>query len=113
MRPEKNRAAEVLDAPGAAQEVTTSKANHTGNTLEAQRSRALDWLKRFGSATTIELRRDCDIMMPAARIHELRHKFGCNITTLWTHQQTDCGKLHRVARYVIGSSQPSQLDAGV
>lgn len=105
MSPEKNRAAEVLDAPQAAQEGTTSKQNHTGNSAEAQRFRAWEWIKRFGSATTIDLRRECDIMMPAARIHELRHKFGCNITTLWVYQPTECGKLHRVARYVLGRGE--------
>lgn len=100
MRPEKNRAAMVLDAPKAAQENTTSKGNHTGNSTEAQRERSLDWLQRFGSATTIELRIDCDILMPGARIHELRHRFGYLIDTIWCIQATECGKPHRIARYV-------------
>lgn len=71
------------------------------NSLDAQRNRLLEHLKAFGSGTTIELRRDLDVMMPAARVHELRHQFGKNITTIWTRQQTESGKLHRVAKYVL------------
>lgn len=73
------------------------------NSLEAQRTRLLEHLKAFGSATTIELRRDLDVLQVAARIFELR-KFGHVIHTVWTYQQTDCGNLHRIARYVLKGS---------
>ncbi|MDP3334541.1 MAG: helix-turn-helix domain-containing protein [Methylococcaceae bacterium] len=76
-------------------------SNNTSNSSEAQRARLLEHLKQFGSATTIELRRDLDVMMPAARVHELRHKFGHNITMAKVYQPTDCGKLHKVARYFL------------
>lgn len=56
---------------------------------EAQRDRFLDAL-RCAPVTTIEPRRDLDILMPTARIHELKHR-----------QETDSGKLHNVARYVL------------
>lgn len=72
------------------------------NSTQAQRARLLEHLKINGSATTIEIRRDLDLLMPAPRVHELRHKFGYNIRTLWVQQQTECGKLHRVAKYVLG-----------
>lgn len=75
--------------------------NNGGNSSEAQRARLLTHLKEFGSATTIELRRDLDVMMPAARVHELRHRFGLNITMVRVYQPTDCGKVHRVARYFL------------
>ena len=75
--------------------------NTTGNSVEAQRLRLLAHLKQFGSATTIELRKSLDILMPAARVHELRHKLGYNITMARVFQPTDCGKLHRVARYFL------------
>lgn len=65
----------------------------------AQRKRLIDVLK-LGPVTTIEARRDLDILMPAARIRELRLA-GKNIQTLWTEQETDSGRLHRVARYVL------------
>lgn len=72
------------------------------NSLDAQRARLLEHLKVFGSGTTIELRRDLDVLQVAARIFELR-KFGHVIHTVWAHQPTECGQLHRVARYVLQS----------
>lgn len=104
------RNANALREQGESAQQSNKQANHTDNSAGAQRARVYTWLKQFGSATTIELRRDCDCMMPAARIHELRHQFGIDIVTVWAHQPTDSGKLHRVARYVIESSQPSLFD---
>lgn len=83
------------------------------NSAEAQRFRLMAWLNDKSSITTIEARRELDILMPAARVHELRHTYGKNITTIWTHQPTACGKIHRVARYVLGASEPSLFDEGV
>lgn len=67
---------------------------------EAQRDRFLDAL-RCAPVTTIEPRRDLDILMPTARIHELKHRHGHNIQTVRIRQETDSGKLHNVARYVL------------
>ena len=72
------------------------------NSAEAQRDRLLNAL-RCGAVTTIQARRDLDIMMPAARVHELRHREGHNIATVWCTEPTDNGALHRVARYVLVS----------
>lgn len=101
MRPKKNRAAEVLDAPKAAQESTTSKVNPTGNSASAQRLRILDHLQRFGPATSIELRGNLDVLNPQARIWELRHRLGYNIQKAMVYQFTECGKLHLVAKYFL------------
>ena len=70
-----------------------------GNAAAAQRLRALDLL-RSGPKSTIQLRRDADILMPAARILELKRR-GFDILTHWVQEATDCGKLHRVALYVL------------
>ena len=59
----------------------TAISTTLSNSSEAQRARLLEHLKQFGSATTIELRRDLDVMMPAARAHELRH--NSVITSQW------------------------------
>lgn len=69
------------------------------NSAAAQRATALDLL-RISPKTTIQLRRDGDILAPAARILELRRR-GFDILTQWVQQATDCGKLHRVALYVL------------
>jgi len=86
---------------------TSSKAANQNNTrsdsnsTEAQRKRLIDWLRIHGQIDTITARRELDIMMPGARIHELRHKLGHAIDTLRIKQPTDCGKLHTVGLYVL------------
>ncbi|QKV58374.1 MAG: helix-turn-helix domain-containing protein [Dechloromonas sp.] len=67
---------------------------------EAQRKRLIDAL-RCGPVTTIEARRNLDILMPAARVHELKHRHGFDIQTVRVRQETECGKLHSVAKYVL------------
>lgn len=81
-----------------------------GNGSEAQRSRVIRRLRR-GPATTIDLRREEDVMMPAARIHELRHKFGLSIDLVWVDACTDAGRRHRVGLYVLrpGSADNESL----
>lgn len=70
-----------------------------GSSAAAQRLRAIDLL-RTGPKSTIQLRRDGDILAPAARILELKRK-GFEILTNWVHEATDAGKVHRVALYVL------------
>lgn len=67
---------------------------------EAQRKRLIDAL-RCGPITTIEARRNLDILMPAARIHELKHLHGFDIQTFRVRQKTDSGRLHSIAIYVL------------
>ena len=69
------------------------------NSAAAQRARVLDAV-RSGPKSTIQLRRGWDVLSPAARIMELKRR-GFEILTQWVHEATDCGKLHRVALYVL------------
>lgn len=69
------------------------------NTNQAQRSRLLEALRK-APVSTICARRDLDIMMPAARIHELRHRFGHQIDLIWVNEPSECGEFHRVGMYV-------------
>ncbi|MFM0569135.1 helix-turn-helix domain-containing protein [Paraburkholderia caledonica] len=91
-----------------------TKANptkFTGNSADDQRARLLEALET-GPLTTIEIRRDLDIMMPAARVWELRHRLGKNIAMVWTDRPTDGGRMHRVALYYLPPSpQASLFDA--
>jgi len=68
------------------------------NSAHAQRQRLLERL-RVSPVSTITARRELDILGVAQRIIELRrhHK----IDTVRTRQQTDCGKVHSVALYVL------------
>ena len=86
---------EVLAAGSGSGLGTTLRSNDSA----AQRRRLLARLQQ-GALTTIQARRDLDIMMPAARVFELR-RAGHEIVTLWTEESTDCGKVHRVALYVL------------
>ena len=84
--------------PKAAQEDIDS--HYADLSAEAQRARLLDAL-RCAPITTIEARRNLDILMPAARVHELKHRHGHDIRTLRVRQETDSGKLHSIAKYVL------------
>ena len=76
----------------------------SSNSTQAQRSRLLEALL-IGPVTTIEARGRLDILSPAARVMELRRS-GRRIATIWTHERTDCGKLHRVAKYILTGAAP-------
>ena len=76
------------------------KKAHGGNSAHAQRQRLLARL-RSGPLSTIGARRELDILMPAARVHELRHREGWEIQTLRREEETESGKKHNVALYVL------------
>ena len=77
-----------------------SKLHANNNSAQAQRQRLLDALRK-GPVSTIEARRDLDLMMPGTRIHELRHKHGHLIDMIWVQKPMDSGKLHRVGLYIL------------
>lgn len=86
--------------PKAAPKNINAYCHYADLSAEAQRKRLIDAL-HCGPVTTIEARRNLDILMPAARIHELKHRHGHNILTIRIRQETDSGTLHNVARYVL------------
>jgi len=65
-----------------------------------QRQRILERL-RESPATTIELRGELDVMMPAARIFELRHDFGYEIDKTMVQDETKPDHEHTVALYSL------------
>jgi len=85
--------------PRAAKNTADTTPDSHPNTAQAQRARLLARL-RGGAVTTIQARRELDVMHPAMRVLELR-KLGHRIITHWTLEATDVGRLHRVARYVL------------
>lgn len=76
------------------------REQYRGNSLINQRSRLLKALTRF-PVTTLEARKYLDIMHPAGRVMELR-RCGWRVDTLWTVQEAEAGKRHRIAVYVFG-----------
>ena len=83
------------------------KENANSTNAADQRQCLLLALREAGNSgiNTIQARHELDIMMPAARVHELRHDEGYNIQTIWTIEQTPAGNTHRVARYVLMSGK--------
>ena len=65
-----------------------------------QRQRLLKALRK-GPISTIQARDELEILMPAARIHELRHKLGIAIGTRMRSLPTFNGKKHSVAVYFL------------
>ena len=84
--------------PPAKSPIETHGANF--NTAAFQRQRILNHLTTIGPFTTLDARRDLDVMHPATRVMELRRQ-GHDIQTHWYVDCTDRGKPHRVARYVL------------
>lgn len=80
------------------------KPHAYSNSSEAQRARLLAWFRTHGMIDTIEARRELDVLAPAARVHELRHRFGYSIDLVWTREPTDFGVMHRIGRYVFNPS---------
>ncbi|WP_175878034.1 helix-turn-helix domain-containing protein [Burkholderia sp. BCC0097] len=81
---------------GAAQ--NKAQDHYSSNDAAAQRHRILDFLRQYGSLSTLDARHKIDVMHPAARIMELR-RIGVEISTVWTQEATPEGSWHRVARY--------------
>lgn len=104
--PKKKKAAAPVRNGSAAQTNRRFRNEFKGNSAAAQRGRLLAALRQ-GPISTIDARRQLDVMMPAARVHELRHQAGHNIMMTWVRQPTDGGRLHRVALY---SMQPGKWE---
>ncbi len=79
------------------------QSQHNSNSTHHQRQRLLDGLRHAGPSglSTIELREQHDIMMPAARVHELRHRQGLNIHTVWDRECNAQGNEHPCGRYIL------------
>jgi hypothetical protein len=80
------------------------QSNIHGNSIAAQQQR-LDAELRKNPVSTTYAREYLDILMPAARVWELRHIKGLNIKTHWKTIQTACGNKHRLAEYVLFPGQ--------
>jgi hypothetical protein len=70
------------------------------NTAASQRARILEWLRNVGPLSTQQARTELDIMHPGMRVCELR-KAGHPVYTRWTTEETQPGRKHRMAKYVL------------
>jgi hypothetical protein len=81
--------------------------------VENQRQRIIAALREVGDQglTTIQLRENYDVMMPGARIYELRHSYGFNILLAWSHDITAQGNKHLVGRYILHPGKWKEAEA--
>ena len=77
----------------------TDTCNYPIESAARQRARLKAYLRLHGSVSTLEARRELDIMHPAGRVLELRQA-GCEIRTVWVSATTSEGHRHRIARYL-------------
>jgi hypothetical protein len=73
----------------------------TNHSIEAQLAILRQHLESNKSATTTEIRHGLDILQPAARIFELRHKQNLNIKRTWKITENPGGTDHKVALYTL------------
>ena len=94
-----------MDAKKRANQSASPKKTQVNNTsTEAQRYRLLEWLKQC-AIDTITARRELNIMMPAARIKELRLA-GHPIKTQRITLTDDQGRTHLgIALYFLSSEE--------
>ena len=83
-----------------------NQSNINDISSSAQRQRLLDFLRKR-PVTTLQIQRWLNILAPAPRIWELRHKQGYNIVTTLVRDLTAEGRPHRVAKYSLLSSKRS------
>lgn len=76
-----------------------ARTNFSDNSTHSQCMRLLNAL-RERPLTTLEARHDLDILMPAARVFDLK-AMGHKIHTVWTSGITVENRKHRIARYVL------------
>lgn len=84
------------------------------NTAKAQCMRILAYLYTK-PLDTLSARKELDVMHPAARVMELRNQ-GIEIKTIWIDRASDCGKIHRIACYVLDGvavTTPTDTEDGI
>ena len=89
-----------------------SQSDSTNNTSNNQRLRLLDYLNTHGTITTLQARRELDILAPAARIFELRHNYGYRINKVDIADYTEAKRKHTgIAKYVLVSEKAGEVAA--
>ena len=101
----------MTDKKKADQQASPKKKTHLNDTsADAQRARMLARMQQAGSVTTIAARSELNIMMPAARVKELR-ELGHPIKTHRITMTDDHGRTHHgVALYYLGTLAEAGLE---
>ena len=73
---------------------------YPGSRSDSQRQRIMAALAQ-AACTSNELQRHLDCYDCNARINELRHQDGHQISMSWVQQETEAGELHRVGMFFL------------
>ena len=98
MAPERDDAADSGQSRGARAQLDEQQRDGSPSAAAAQRARILAHLQAGRPLTTIQARRELDVLHPGARVLELR-RAGWPIAMTWVREATDAGVAHRVGRY--------------
>ena len=98
MSPGNDDAADSCQSRGARAHQDEQQRDGSPNAAAAQRARILAHLQAGRPLTTIQARRELDVLHPCARVLELR-RAGWPISMAWVSEETDAGQRHRVGRY--------------
>ncbi|MDQ6967459.1 MAG: helix-turn-helix domain-containing protein [Mariprofundaceae bacterium] len=77
----------------------TTNLNDTSAAAQCMRLKAA--LNDTAIMNTYEIRHDLDIMEVAARIWDLRNKYGCDIHTQMLDVESGLGVKHKIAHYSL------------
>ena len=81
-----------------------NQENLATNSLEHQRMAIHAYLREHGTITTLEARRELDVLHPAARVMELR-RAGLEIDLVWCDDLSENGRPHKVGRYILAGGE--------
>lgn len=95
-----------MSKPTKSQLLARLRKHRAGNDAAVQRDRILEVLQAGHALTTLEARRELDILMPAARIFELKGA-GHHIDKIMVDANTEAGVRHRVAMYFLAKPAPA------
>lgn len=89
----------LLAGEAKVQQLISIREKYKGETRKTHAQRVLSAL-RLGPLSTFEARRHLDVPHPAGRVLELRNA-GHEITTFRVPEQSDIGRPHTIALYVL------------
>ena len=91
--------AKIEKATPTAANPKTTNPQDTSTAAQCMRSKSA--LNDTAIMNTYEIRHDLDIMEVAARIWDLRNKYGCDIHTQMLWVESELGIKHKIAHYSL------------
>lgn len=84
------------------------REKHSGTDTDTQCHRLLVAMQSLGGVSTIEANMHLDILHPPARKLNLIER-GHIVDLVWVYEESACGKVHRVGKYIYGGKASYSL----